>query len=98
MPPRTRRKVATSRATNRITGANRVLYGVDCLNVHSDDLASPTGSVNPIYLDPPFNAMSIYNLPLVGKDKDARPVEAFNRTWRWDANEGDLLRDLFAGP
>ena len=62
---------------------NRLLYADDCLNVLKDELALPTGSVDLIYLDPPFNSNSHYNLPFKGKDKDARPVEAFNDTWTW---------------
>ncbi len=58
----------------------------------------PTGSVDLIYLDPPFNSKSIYNLPFAGKDKDARPVEAFTDTWTWGAREDDLLRELSGGP
>ena len=76
----------------------RILYSDDCLNVANDELALPTGSVDLIYLDPPFNSKSIYNLPFVGKDKDTRPVEAFNDTWTWGAKEDDLLRSLSTGP
>ena len=77
---------------------NRVLYSDDCLNVLNDELALPTGSVDLIYLDPPFNSKSIYNLPFAGRDKDARPVEAFTDTWTWGAKEDSLLRELNAGP
>ena len=77
---------------------DRILYSDDCLNVLNDELALPTGSVDLIYLDPPFNSKSIYNLPFAGKDKDARPVEAFADTWTWGAKEDDFLRDLNAGP
>ena len=76
----------------------RTLYSDDCLNVLNDELALPTGSVDLIYLDPPFNSKSIYNLPFAGKDKDARPVEAFVDTWKWGSKEDDLLRDLSGGP
>ena len=58
---------------------NRVLYSDDCLNVLNDELALPTGSVDLIYLDPPFNSKSIYNLPFAGKDKDARPGGSLRR-------------------
>ena len=51
-----------------------------------------------IYLDPPFNSKSIYNLPFSGKDRDARPVEAFADTWTWSEKEDDLLRGLSSGP
>ena len=77
---------------------NRTLYSDDCLNVLNDELALPTGSVDLIYLDPPFNSKSSYNLPFKGKDKDARPVEAFNDTWTWGTKEEELLRELSGGP
>ncbi len=77
---------------------NRFLYADDCLNVLKDELALPTGSVDLIYLDPPFNSNSHYNLPFKGKDRDARPVEAFNDTWTWGPKEDELLGELSAGP
>ena len=77
---------------------NRILYGDDCLNVLNDELALPTGSVDLIYLDPPFNSKSIYNLPFKGEDEDVRPVEAFNDTWTWGSKEDELLRELSSGP
>ncbi len=77
---------------------DRILYSDDCLNVLNDELALPTGSVDLVYLDPPFNSKSIYNLPFTGKDKDARPVEAFTDTWNWGAKEDGFLQDLAAGP
>lgn len=77
---------------------NRTLYSDDCLNVLNDDLALPTGSVDLIYLDPPFNSKSVYNLPFAGKDKDTRPVEAFTDTWTWGDDEDTLLRGLAVGP
>ena len=77
---------------------DRILYSDDCLNVANDELALPTGSVDLIYLDPPFNSKSIYNLPFAGKDKDTRPVEAFNDAWTWGAKEDELLRSLSTGP
>ena len=77
---------------------DRILYSDDCLNVLNDELALPTGSVDLIYLDPPFNSKSIYNLPFAGMDRDTRPVEAFNDTWAWGAKEDGFLADLAAGP
>ena len=68
------------------------------MDVLGDEVALPSGSVDLIYLDPPFNSKSIYNLPFAGRDKDARPVEAFTDTWTWGTNEDTLLRDLTAGP
>ena len=77
---------------------NRTLYSDDCLNVLNDELALPAGSVDLIYLDPPFNSKTSYNLPFKGKDKDARPVEAFNDTWTWGNREDELLATLASGP
>ncbi len=76
---------------------NRILYSDDCLNVLNDHQALPTGSVDLIYLDPPFNSKSIYNLPFVGRDKDTRPVEAFTDTWSWGPQEERYLAELAAG-
>lgn len=77
---------------------DRTLYGYDCLDVLNDRVALPTGSVDLIYLDPPFNSKSIYNLPFAGKDKDLRPVEAFKDTWTWGSKEDELLSELSGGP
>ncbi len=76
----------------------RTLYSDDCLNVLNDELALPTGSVDLIYLDPPFNSKNHYNLPFKGKDKNTRPVEAFNDTWTWGDKEETLLEQLDSGP
>ena len=77
---------------------NRILYSDDCLNVLNDELALPANSVDLIYLDPPFNSNSDYNLPFRGKDKDTRPVAAFKDTWTWGIKEDELLADLASGP
>ncbi len=78
--------------------ADRMLYSDDCLNVLNDELALPGGSVDLIYLDPPFNSKSVYNLPFADKDIDTRPVEAFEDTWKWGAEEDHLLQELSSGP
>ena len=77
---------------------NRILYSDDCLTVLNDELALPTGAADLIYLDPPFNSKSHYNLPFKGSDKDTRPVEAFNDTWQWGSDEDELLAELASGP
>lgn len=56
---------------------NRILYADDCLNVLNDQVALPSASVDLIYLDPPFNSKSDYNLPFKLKDKSAKPVAVF---------------------
>ncbi len=77
---------------------DRLLYADDCLNVLNDESALPTGSVDLIYLDPPFNSNSHYNLPFKGKYKTARPVEAFNDIWFWGDEEETHLQDVSADP
>ena len=63
---------------------NRTLYARDCLDVLTDEQALPDKSVDLIYLDPPFNSKSTYNLPFKGQyGKDKKPVMAFNDTWSW---------------
>lgn len=59
----------------------RSLYRGDCLDI-LDNYIEPE-SVDLVYLDPPFNSQSIYNLPFKGKDKTHKPVEAFKDTWTW---------------
>ncbi len=58
-----------------MTDPNRLYFG-DCLDVMREDIAD--GSVDLIYLDPPFNSKRLYNA-FIG---DAQWV-AFNDTWRW---------------
>lgn len=81
-----------------MSGPNRTLYADDCLNVLKDELAIPTDSVDLIYLDPPFNSKSEYNLPFKGEYKSARPVQAFKDTWEWDEAEDALLEEFDDGP
>ena len=72
---------------------NRILYASDCLDVLNDPDKLPNESVDLIYLDPPFNSKSTYNLPFKGKDRSYKPVEAFNDTWTWtDADDERLTR------
>ena len=59
----------------------RLLYRGDCLSI-LEDYVEPE-SVDLVYLDPPFNSKSNYNLPFKGKDKTHKAVEAFKDTWTW---------------
>lgn len=78
---------------------NRILYADDCLNVLNDADQLPDESVDLIYLDPPFNSSSTYNLPFKGKDKAAEPVAAFTDVWSWRSGDDDArLRKLHADP
>ena len=77
---------------------NRTIYAKDCLNVLNDSVTLRDASVDLIYLDPPFNSKSNYNLPFQGQyKKDAKPVEAFKDTWSWSDEEAENLSILKAG-
>ena len=78
--------------------SGRAIYAKDCLDVLSDPHTLPDESVDLIYLDPPFNSKSQYNLPFKGQyKKDAKPVMAFKDTWSWSENETEHLKRLKAG-
>ena len=77
---------------------NRILYASDCLKVLQARAALPDKSVDLIYLDPPFNSNSRYNLPFKEKYKTVRPVEAFNDTWHWTEEDGDNMAELSSNP
>ena len=77
---------------------NRILYASDCLDVLLDKDALPDESVDLIYLDPPFNSNSKYNLPFKGKYKSVNPVEAFDDTWTWRDQDAERLTELDSDP
>ncbi len=90
-----RRRSGDAAATQEV---NRVLYAEDCLNVLNDPLALPPESVDLIYLDPPFNSKSDYNLPFKGKYKSAKPVAVFTDTWRWGEEQDEIHGRLAKSP
>ncbi len=62
--------------------ANALYYGdnLDVLREHVD-----TGSVDLVYLDPPFNSQATYNVLFrspAGAGSQAQ-IEAFDDTWHW---------------
>lgn len=81
-----------------MTRMNRVLYAADCLDILQDPDKLPDQSVDLIYLDPPFNSNSTYNLPFKSRDRSLKPVEAFEDTWSWDFEDETKLRDLEKNP
>ena len=89
---------STSPQIGVIEESGRAIYAKDCLDVLSDPQALPDESVDLIYLDPPFNSKSQYNLPFKGQyKKNAKPVMAFKDTWSWSENETEHLKRLKAG-
>ncbi len=77
---------------------NRTLYASDCLKILQDRDALPDESVDLIYLDPPFNSNSNYNLPFKGKYKTAVPAKAFEDTWHWGDDNTEQLKEMDADP
>ncbi len=77
---------------------NRTLYADDCLNVLNDPGRLPDESIDLIYLDPPFNSKSNYNLPFRSKDKSLKPVGAFTDTWTWKHGDNAQLAELGRNP
>ncbi|MEP7098158.1 MAG: DNA methyltransferase [Dokdonella sp.] len=66
-----------------MTSGNLLYYGdnLDVLRRHVAD-----GSVDLIYLDPPFNSNANYNVLFAAKDghQSAAQIQAFEDTWQWD--------------
>ncbi len=71
---------------------NRLYYG-DCLDIMQE---MPLGSVDLIYLDPPFNSQRDYNA--IYKDETGRPlpdqIEAFCDTWTLDEETERAVRQM----
>ena len=71
---------------------NRLYYG-DCLTIMQD---MPLGSVDLIYLDPPFNSNREYNA--IYKDETGRPlpdqIEAFCDQWTLDEERERAIRQM----
>ena len=71
---------------------NRLYYG-DCLTIMQD---MPLGSVDLIYLDPPFNSDRAYNA--IYRDETGRPlpvqIEAFCDTWTLDDEQERAIRQM----
>ncbi len=63
---------------------SNVLYYGDNLDVLRRHV--PNESVDLIYLDPPFNSNSTYNVLFAERDgtRAAAQIKAFSDTWRWD--------------
>ena len=69
---------------------NQLFYG-DNLQVLRDHIAS--GSIDLIYLDPPFNSNANYNVLFkskTGEGADAQ-IEAFEDSWHWNDHAEDAF-------
>ncbi len=67
-----------------VTVVPNTLYYGDNLDILRRHIAS--GSVDLVYLDPPFNSNAAYNVLFAEQDgsRAAAQVEVFTDTWRWD--------------
>jgi site-specific DNA-methyltransferase (adenine-specific) len=75
---------------------NKLFYG-DNLDVLREHIAD--GSVDLIYLDPPFNSNAGYNVlfkSASGAGADAS-IEAFDDTWTWGDSAKEALLDIAKG-
>ncbi|MBD2763565.1 restriction endonuclease subunit M [Kocuria sp. cx-116] len=76
-----------------MTKANRLFYG-DNLPVLREHVAD--GSVDLVYLDPPFNSNRSYSVIFgrkVSDDANAQ-IQAFDDTWHWTPETERLYRDI----
>lgn len=73
---------------------NRLFYGDNLYYLREFD----TGSVDLIYLDPPFNSKSAYNLLFRSPEGGSVQAQttAFKDTWRWDAPAEEAFDDVMA--
>ena len=79
--------------------ANALYYG-DNLDVLRDREHFPDGSIDLIYLDPPFNSQASYNVLFKGpsgKMADAQ-IEAFEDTWHWGEGAERAFAEVLASP
>ena len=70
---------------------NTLYYG-DCLDIMAD---FPTGCVDLICLDPPFNSKQQYHAIFRGSGLSIQPqIKAFDDMWHWDAESAQRVRDI----
>ena len=75
---------------------NRLYYG-DNLGILRDEIAD--GSVDLVYLDPPFNSNATYNVLFKSPDgsDSAAQIEAFDDTWDWGPTAEEAFHEVMTG-
>lgn len=68
------------------------LYCGDNLNVMRDHMDA--GSVDLVYLDPPFNSRTTYDASFGGRNSVAARIRAFDDTWQWGRDSEASLEEL----
>jgi len=78
--------------------SNRLFFGDDLEFLRNRDIFA-SESVDLIYLDPPFNSATNYNILFQGSDgsPSAAQVMAFKDTWSWDESAALALHQLNTG-
>lgn len=73
--------------------SNKLYYG-DNLDILRDHIADE--SVDLIYLDPPFNSSTTYNVLFAEQDgsRSAAQIKAFEDTWRWDQSAARAYQQI----
>lgn len=76
-----------------------VLYFGDNLEILRDRDYFPDGSVDLIYLDPPFNSRADYNVLFREPtgERSAAQIKAFTDTWHWDRAAQRTYQDIITG-
>ncbi len=78
---------------------NKLYYGDNLIWLRDHD-CFPNESVDLIYLDPPFNSKSDYNVIFTepsGEKKSQAQIKAFDDTWHWEKEASEIaLRELAA--
>ncbi len=72
--------------------APNTLYYGDCLDILRD---FPSGCVDLICLDPPFNSNANYHTIFRGSGLSIKPqIKAFDDMWLWDSKSAERVRDI----
>jgi DNA modification methylase len=89
---------STETANIRSVTPSHLFYG-DNLDVLRESI--PSGSVDLVYLDPPFNSNRNYNVIFAHNDRVAdsnqAQIQAFDDTWRWSPATDDQYREILSG-